>query len=81
MDKGQAQGLAVSWIKNLPPLPVHKYLSLVCPVHTGNDFDQGGFAGTVLTDKGMHFAPADIKIHMVQCALSGKILYDSPRFQ
>jgi hypothetical protein len=52
--------------------------ALVGRVHTGHDLHEGGLAGAVLTDDGVHFTRQDIEVHPFEDAHAEERLADAP---
>ena len=55
---------------------IHKDLALFGDIDTGEDLDQGGFTGAVLTDQSMDLAGTDAQGHALQSHDTGEPFYD-----
>ena len=56
--------------------PLHPDRSAVLFIYAGQHLDQCGFSGTIFSHQRMDFAPAQGKVHIVQCPCARKNLVD-----
>ena len=77
MDNADARFAGILYTVDGDFLAIDKDLALVFLVNAAQNFDQGGFTGTVLSQKRVDLAAAQIKLYILQRVYTGKTLVDA----
>src|SRR5262245_26310996 len=76
VDRSDAEGSRRVWIDVRQGRAAHDQGTGISMLGAGDDLDQRGLAGTVLPDKSVHLAGAEIERHAIERAEPGEGLAD-----
>jgi hypothetical protein len=72
--RGHAVSLSIHRCVEMNRFAFQDNLAVIRLIYTGDDLDEGGFSGSVLSHETMNAAPFELELHVIQCFYAGKCL-------